>query len=55
MADYLKLIKSAPYGDITQLYAELCQFTYPAVHSVHYVLEAPDDDTLLFRAHVHNR
>ncbi len=52
MADYLKLIKSAPYGDITQLYAELCQFTHPAAHSVHYMLEAPDDDTLLFRGNI---
>lgn len=53
VADYLKPLKGAPSGDIKELYAELCQFTHPAAHSVHYMLAPEDDDeSFVFTAHI---
>lgn len=47
VADYLKPLTNGAAGDLKALYAELCQFTHPAAHSVQYMMIHENQSTMV--------
>lgn len=47
VADYLRPLVLSGFDGLQELYAELCQYTHPAAHSVHYLLAEPSPDSFV--------
>jgi hypothetical protein len=47
VVDYLKPLTKNESLDVRQLYSELCQYTHPAAHSVHYMLVHENQDSFV--------
>ena len=47
VADYLKTLATGDSGEVKALYAELCQFTHPAAHSVQYMMIHESENSMV--------
>lgn len=47
VADYMRPLVKSGFTELQDLYSELCQYTHPAAHSIHYLLAEPTPETFV--------